>query len=119
MTRRMRNRVFQMFMLFALAASAAVLMPRAHAGMIGTEQATQIQGDRDKLKAALARPEVVQELKKMGVDATAASERVDAMSDSEVAQLAGRIDALPAGGVLTNDQLIIILLIVLILVIAL
>jgi len=119
MTRRMRNRVFEILMLFALAAAAAVIMPRAHAGMIGTDQATQVQSDREKLKAALARPEVVQELKKMGVDAAAASARVDAMSDSEVAQLAGRIDALPAGGVLTNDQLIVILLIVLILVIAL
>ena len=33
--------------------------------------------------------------------------------------LAGKIDALPAGGVLTNDQLIVILLIVLILVLLL
>jgi len=117
MTRRMRNRVFEIFMLFALAAAAAVIMPRAHAEMIGTDQAAQ--GEREKLKAALQRPEVVQELKKMGVDATAASQRVDAMSDGEVTQLAGRIDALPAGGVLTNEQLLIILLIVLILIIAL
>ena len=119
MTRRMRNRVFEIFMLFALAAAAAVIMPRAHAEMIGTDQAAQGQGEREKLKAALQRPEVVQELKKMGVDATAASGRVDAMSDGEVAQLAGRIDALPAGGVLTNEQLLIILLIVLILIVAL
>jgi len=117
MTRRMRNRVFDFLVLFALAAAAAVIMPRAHAEMIGTDQS--VQSERERLKAALARPEVVQELKKMGVDATAASERVDAMSDGEVAQLAGRIDALPAGGVLTNEQLLIILLIVLILIIAL
>ena len=117
MTRRLRNRVFEIFMLFALAAAAAVIMPRAHAEMIGTDQAAQ--SERARLKAALERPEVVQELKKMGVDVTAASERVDAMSDGEVAQLAGRIDALPAGGVLTNEQLIIILLIVLILIVAL
>ena len=117
MTRRMRNRVFEILMLFALAAAAAVIMPRAHAGMIGTDQAAQ--SERERLKAALARPQVVQELKKMGVDAAAASGRVDAMSDGEVARLAGRIDALPAGGVLTNEQLIIILLIVLILIVAL
>ena len=117
MTRRMRNRVLEFFMLFAFAAAAAVIMPRAHAEMIGTDQATQ--SERERLKAALTRPEVVQELKKMGIDVAAASERVDAMSDSEVIQLAGRIDALPAGGALTNEQLIIILLIVLILIIAL
>ena len=119
MTHRMRNRLIEALILLALAGSAAVLMPRAHAEMIGTDQATQVQSDREKLKAALARPEVVQELKKMGVDAAAASGRVDAMSDGEVAQLAGRIDALPAGGVLTNEQLIVILLIVLILIIVL
>jgi hypothetical protein len=117
MTHRMRNRLMEILMLFLLAAAAAVIMPRAHAGMIGTDQS--VQSERERLKAALARPEVVQELKKMGVDAAAASGRVDAMSDGEVAQLAGRIDALPAGGVLTNEQLIIILLIVLILIIAL
>jgi len=117
MTVRMRSRLTQLLMLFALAAVTAALMPRAHAEMIGTDQT--VQGEREKLKAALQRPEVAQELKKMGVDASAASQRVDAMSDGEVAQLAGRIDALPAGGVLTNEQLIIILLIVLILIVAL
>ena len=117
MTHRMRNRLIEILMLLALAAATAVIMPRAHAEMIGTEQAAQ--SERDRLKAALARPEVVQELKKMGIDAAAASQRVDAMSDGEVAQLAGRVDALPAGGALTNEQLLIILLIVLILIVAL
>jgi hypothetical protein len=117
MTKRMRNRLIELLTLFALAAATAVVMPRAHAEMIATDQAAQ--SERERLKAALQRPEVVQELKKMGVDALAASARVDAMSDSEVVQLAGRVDALPAGGVLTNDQLIIILLIVLILIVAL
>jgi hypothetical protein len=118
MTQRMRNRLLEFLMLVFLAGAAAVLMPRAHAEMIGTDQAAQ--GERERLKAALARPEVVQELKKQGVDASAAAARVDAMSPSEVAQLAGRVDALPAGGAaLTNEQLLIILLIVLIIIIAL
>jgi hypothetical protein len=37
-------------------------------------------------------------LEKQGVDADAAVQRVAAMSDSEVAQVAGRIDQAPAGG---------------------
>jgi hypothetical protein len=38
------------------------------------------------------------------------------MTDAEVAQLAGRIDALPAGGALTNQELgLIILLVILVL----
>ena len=64
-------------------------------------------------------PDVVQALKKVGVDAIAAQARVDAMSDAEVAQISNVVDLLPAGGALSNEQLIVILLIVLILIIAL
>lgn len=118
MTQRIRNLIVQIVMLFMLAAAAGVLMPRAHAAVIGTDQV--VQSERERVKAALERPDVVQALKKVGVDAAAAQGRVDAMSDSEVAQLANLVDLLPAGGqAFTNQQLIIILLIVLILVIAL
>jgi len=58
-------------------------------------------------------------LQKMGLDAKDATARVDAMTDAEITALAGKIDALPAGGVLTNDQLIVLLLIILILVLVL
>ena len=118
MTQRIRNLVIQIALLFMLAAAGAALLPRAHAAVIGTDQV--VQSERERVKAALERPDVVQALKKMGVDANNAAARVDAMSDSEVAQLANLVDLLPAGGqAFTNQQLIIILLIVLILVIAL
>lgn len=118
MTQRIRNRLIEIVMLVILAAAGAAVLPRAHAAVIGTDQV--VQSERARVKAALERPDVVQALKKVGVDATAAEARVDAMSDSEVAQLSNLVDLLPAGGApLTNDQLIIILLIVLILVIAL
>lgn len=118
MTQRMRNRLIEILMLVCLAIAGAAVLPRAHAAVIGTDQV--VQSERERVKAALERPDVVQALKKVGVDATAAKARVDAMSDAEVAQLSNLVDLLPAGGApLTNDQLIIILLIVLILVIAL
>jgi hypothetical protein len=85
--------------------------------MLGTDEA--VQSERERVKAMLERPEVAQQLQKMGLDAKDAAARVDAMSDSEVSQLAGRIDALPAGGVLSNDQLIVLLLLILILVLLL
>jgi hypothetical protein len=101
-----------------LIVACAMAAPAVQAGMVGTDQV--VQSERERVKAALERPEVVQALKKMGVDATAAGARVDAMSDAEVAQLANLVDFLPAGGALSNDQLIIVLLIVvLILLIAL
>jgi len=100
-----------------LIVALGLIAPAAQAEMIGTDQV--VQSERQRVQAALERPEVVQALKKMGVDAKDAAVRVDAMSDSEVAQLAGMVDMLPAAGALTNEQLIVILLIVLILIIAL
>jgi NaMN:DMB phosphoribosyltransferase len=46
----------------------------------------------------LARDEVRQAMLGQGVTPQAALERVAAMSDAEVAQLAGRIEQAPAGG---------------------
>jgi hypothetical protein len=120
MTRRLRNRLIEITMLLALAAAGAAVMPRAHAGMIGTDQAQapNVQSERERVKALLARPEVAKQLGQFGVKPADASARVDAMTDEEVVQLAGRIDQLTAGGAaFTNDQLIIILLIVILVVV--
>jgi len=92
--------------------SLGVAMPQARAGMIGTDDAVQPKAERERVKAMLERPEVARELQKMGIVPEAAAARVDAMSDGEVISLAGRIDSLPAGGVLTNQELLIIILVV-------
>jgi hypothetical protein len=71
------------------------------AAMIGTEQAiaaSTAQQNREKLATALNRPDVVAELERMGVAKDEAQARVAALSDAEVAKLAGRVDSLPAGG---------------------
>lgn len=124
MTQRMRNRLIEVFLLLALAAAGAAVMPRAHAGMIATPidqgaQAAPIDAERERVKALLARPEVAKKLGDFGVGAPDAAARVDAMTDSEVLQLAGKIDQLAAGGAITNDQLVVILLLVIILVLLL
>jgi uncharacterized protein DUF6627 len=72
-----------------------------HAGMIGTDQvvaAAQSQGARDTLRDLLSRSEVRNQLQSYGISPTAAQARVSAMTDAEVASLAGQIDSLPAGG---------------------
>ena len=46
----------------------------------------------------MQRTDVQAEMRALGVDPAEAAQRVRAMSDSEVQHLAGRIDALPAGG---------------------
>ena len=47
------------------------------------------------------------------MEATAVSERVNALTDDEAQQVAGRIDTLPAGGVGTEVALEIILILLL------
>jgi hypothetical protein len=119
MTKRLRNRLIELSLLFLVAAAGAAVMPRAHAGMIATDevQGPTTQAERQRVKALLARPEVAKQLGDFGVKPEDAAARVDAMTDGEVLQLAGKIDQLAAGGVLTNDQLIVILLLVILLVI--
>ena len=118
----MKQRVLDVLSTFALLTvlglAAALVMPRAYADMIPTEQASQAS-ERDQVKAMLARPEVVKEMEKMGIPPEKAAARVDAMTDPEVSQLAGRLNALPAGGAVSNEQLLLVVIIVLLLVILL
>ena len=72
-----------------------------YAGMVGTDQvvaAAQALGARDKLRDLIGRSEVRNQLQTFGISPTAAQARVSAMTDAEVASLAGQIDSLPAGG---------------------
>jgi hypothetical protein len=112
MSERLRHRLLETVALMFLVLAAATAMPRANAAMIATDAALPPAAEREHLKALLARPEVAQQLQKLGLSASEASVRVDAMSDAEVAQLAGRLDALPAGGAITNQELGLIILVV-------
>lgn len=81
----------------------------AHAGIVSTDAvlssaatatdpSTTPSAQREQVTAFLQRADVRQALQQQGVQADAAVERVHAMSDAEVAQLAGRIEQAPAGG---------------------
>ena len=73
----------------------------ANAGIVATDTtliATSAQANRDHVNTFFAREDVRTALQDRGVQRTDALERVQAMSDAEVAQLAGRIDQAPAGG---------------------
>src|SRR5512133_3104737 len=87
--------------------TAAGLPFSAQARIVATEEitapaVTSTQSTQSTSRATvnqfLARDEVRQAMLGQGVSSQAALERVAAMSDSEVAQLAGRIDQAPAGG---------------------
>jgi hypothetical protein len=116
MTRRLRKLLVDCWMVLAFGLAAALLVPHAHAGVIATDSA-HAQDERARVRALVERPELAAALSKMGIVPQEAAARVDAMSDAEVLQLAGRLDAALAGGQLTNEQLLLIIIIILLLVI--
>jgi hypothetical protein len=70
------------------------------AGMIGTDEvvsAAQAQAARATVLSQIGRAEVASQLQSLGITPQAAQERVAALTDIEVAKLAGQIDSLPAG----------------------
>jgi len=73
----------------------------SHAGMIGTGQAAAAataQVERSTVINLLSRTDTASQLQSMGVDPQTAVDRVAAMTDEEVHSLAGKLEALPAGG---------------------
>ncbi len=93
--------LFKRFTACALIASTALLGLPAQAAMVSSAEsmASTAQSDaRAKVAALLAREDVRAGLAERGLSAEQAQDRVRALSDEEVASLAGRIDQAPAGG---------------------
>ena len=106
------KRTLPMTLVFSLVLALAV--PHARAEMIPTADP-----ERERVKAMLERPELAQELQKMGIAPEEARARVDAMTPAEVAQVAGRLDALPAGGAMSNQDLLLVILLIVLLILIL
>lgn len=99
----MNNRFMRMTsrLLIASVLSLSLPMQAAYAGMIGVDQiaqSEQLQSQRDRIKSFLDREDVAKAMQAKGLDADTAKSRVDALTDQEVQQVAGKIDTLPAGG---------------------
>ena len=100
--------------LCALTLLCSATLP-AQAAMVGTDQvlsAARADVNRADLVRMLDRAEVQDELRAMGVDPSMAKERVERMTDAEVAQLQGQLDQLPAGGDVLSVLLIVFLVFV-------
>lgn len=83
-----------------LVACMIVLPFQASAGLIGTDQAVsaaQADAARDKVVSLIERAEVARQLQAYGLSPENAKLRVNALTGSEVAQLAARLDNVPAG----------------------
>ncbi len=113
MNHRLRLMPFFASLLLAFACGTA------YADLVGTDEAAasvepaKPDADREKLRAFMERPEVVEKLKSMGISADDAKSRVGALSDKEVHMIASKVDMLPAGGKLSNNDLLLIVVIIL------
>ena len=102
-----------------LLAGMMIVTPYAaqtQAAMIGSEQAiaASAAAQRDKVRGFLARADVQRQLVALG--AAGAAERANALTDDEVGQLAGRIEALPAGADISTAAALLIVLLLLLLI---
>jgi hypothetical protein len=97
----MLRNIKRVFVGFLLSVFAFVNVTQSvQAAIISTGQvaaANASQQNREKVAAALARPEVMAQLEQFGVGKLEAQARVAALTDAEAASLAGEIDKLPAG----------------------
>ncbi len=88
----------------------------AIAGIVGTDRfltEQSIYQDRENLRSLMARDEVRSLLQHKGLTVEQAQERVDALTDLEVRQLAQKFEELPAAG----DAWVVVLVIVLVVII--
>lgn len=100
---RIPFRIFKVtaLLMAVLTLGTHTLVPAAQAALVTTEEAlaAAAPGDpRARLQGLLERADVQRELVALGVDPAEARARVAALTEDELAQVAGRLDALPAGG---------------------
>ena len=123
-----RTRLTRQVLASTLSAALLCAAPAARAELIGTEQLSpsaagtagaNIAHDRQVLDTFMARADVQRKLEQLGVSPEAAQERLAALSNAEVADLAGRVQSLPAAGTLTFHEMVIILLVAILVVVAL
>jgi uncharacterized membrane protein (Fun14 family) len=95
------NRNRNLAVLLTVTIFSSSLQSVACAGVISTQEYIAAV-DRDvtlaRIDAVLAREEVRSQLEQLGVDPAAANERIAALTDQELAQLATDLESLPAGG---------------------
>ena len=100
--------MFRRFVASLLILSLALPLP-VQAGMVTTEGLLE----RSRIVTILDRADVQAQLQAYGVSPDEVKARVAAMTDAEAAELAARIDELPAGGVSVLGVILIVFLVLL------
>ena len=84
----------------ALIMAMSMPMGAAQAALVSTDQVltnSEVEADRMRIAALIMREDVQRQLRAEGIDPDEALARVATLSDAEVAQIAARVDASPAG----------------------
>jgi hypothetical protein len=105
------TRLFKRLISSLLIVCLAGLGLPVHAGMLPTDASNP---ERSRVLNILDREDVLAQLKAHGVSPADVKARVAAMTDDEVAQLAGQIDSLPAGGTDVLGFILVVFIILLI-----
>lgn len=109
----------RLWILAGAAVTLCMLSVATGAKMVSTEQAIgQVTAgqERARVQEFLNRTDAQEKLQAMGIDAQSVKERVASLTDQEVNELARQLDTLPAGGDISNRNLVAVLLIVLLVV---
>ncbi|WP_417549015.1 DUF6627 family protein [Methylophaga sp.] len=108
----MKQKIFAWIALLGFLGS--VTLP-VQAAMISTPdviQSQQSQYDREQLFSMLDRDDVQEKLVSMGVAPELVQERINSMTDFEIAQLNQQINDMPAGGILGAVVLIFVVFVI-------
>lgn len=108
----MKQKVFAWIALLGFFGS--VTLP-VQAAMISTPdviQSQQSEYDREQLSSMLDRDDVQEKLLSMGVAPETVQERINSMTDFEIAQLNEQINDMPAGGILGAIVLIFVVFVI-------
>ena len=100
--------MFRRWIACLLILSLAMPLP-VHAGMVATESLLE----RGRIATLLERADVQAQLRAYGVSPAEVKARSAALTDAEAAELAARIDELPAGGVSILGAILIVFLVLL------
>jgi len=96
-----------------LAATLCAQAPLARAEIVETDAlgvTSQADLERARVRSFMERADVKERLRAMGVSGLLAGDRVESLTEAEVHALAERIDSLPAGGAITQQEWVLILL---------
>ena len=96
---KLKSKAISMMVIAAFSLAVIPVTP-VSAAMVGTDRIVGQQSAADArvtVDTFMERANVEDQFEKLGVDPTEAKDRVAALSDDEVAQLAERIDSMPAG----------------------